>query len=1184
MSTARSPSATIGNAVGVTKGNPEYYTITYLNTWTTPIAAKVTYLVNGESFVPTSGFACDLDKDGDTDADDAQIVLNYTAGLLTEIDAIADVNGDSLITTYDAYLILTGMGTSEILLPAGGKVNVTVKITLSETVKAALDAAYVNGAYLEGYVWVRPTSDAEGVFTDVTHSIPILGYYGNWTEPSMYEKGEYVTKLYGDETSTYLGLKNYNALTLKYEGGTTAYYQYGNPYLVEETSPLDRMAINGATNMSTYKISLIRNAAAVATFVQNEAGEVLYVSTPSYRNFGAYYATSANMWYSSSMTVGLGKSPAKLGFEEGDTVIAGVVAIPEYYAENGTLTADDIKALIENDVLGEGAYRTTAMVVDNTDPVVTDVVKYTDGDNEGVTVTASDDNYIAAIQVADEDGILLTTVAVPDQTEKNQTCTVSIDLTDLYVGEKCIVAVADYAGNISTYMFRFGGDNKYIVPGTIFAWAKVKDRGETKPRWSQIDPDTLWYVDEENFSGTTTVSYTSYEADVRAAEYIEGYVFFLDNDGCIYRAKHGKWDRATYFADTSGVVASGVTMRDLAADYLNRKVYLCSDKGKIYSMDMDTGVITYKFSVILTNPNSNTAKHKLPYAITIDDNGRFYATNYPRKDCCFLYTWTLDDVVTTTDEDGTVTRSITDLAPINNTAEGNIALGYNALRLQMAWDHDADKIYILPSSNTTKGSTNNLMFTVDTTTGLATPVNEYLPEGQTTGSAVSHSEFFGLYVVPSETTAILPDIYTATSIQVSAPRTDVLVGAAMKLTYEVGPWNLDDKSVTWSSSDESIATVDADGKVSFHAVGTVTITATTVLKPFLQDSVEINVANYPATQLTAAVANADGSYHISEFNTSDLSTVTSILDLDVALQGGGYHDGLMYYHDGVSMLTLDRETLELQNQGALKETWLWSDATTAPRYDIDCFNQLVAICGDGQFILLLNRETGVSKYYDLSRFFLDDPMAVITYGGFYQPKDSETGNTFYILTEGGVLRTLHFYCSAITGYDSFYARMESAQYATGIELMGVGAIGNDNYGSLIYDEETGYLLLTRTLTGEGTDLYAIDPNNGITAPIGSFSEDVSYVTGMYEYIRATELTVRPSATTVNMYSDETYDLDVQVLPISNDQTVTWESSDSAIATVDENGVVTAKAAGTVTITVTSKAVNDAGALSARRSP
>ncbi|MGO5011108.1 leucine-rich repeat protein [Niallia sp. Sow4_A1] len=57
---------------------------------------------------------------------------------------------------------------------------------------------------------------------------------------------------------------------------------------------------------------------------------------------------------------------------------------------------------------------------------------------------------------------------------------------------------------------------------------------------------------------------------------------------------------------------------------------------------------------------------------------------------------------------------------------------------------------------------------------------------------------------------------------------DLTIGESKKVNATVKPENLADKSLTWTSSDDKIATVDADGVVTGIAKGEVTITATAV--------------------------------------------------------------------------------------------------------------------------------------------------------------------------------------------------------------------------------------------------------------------------------------------------------------------------------------------------------------------
>ena len=68
----------------------------------------------------------------------------------------------------------------------------------------------------------------------------------------------------------------------------------------------------------------------------------------------------------------------------------------------------------------------------------------------------------------------------------------------------------------------------------------------------------------------------------------------------------------------------------------------------------------------------------------------------------------------------------------------------------------------------------------------------------------------------------------AESITLSTASADMLIGESMTLTATVLPENTTDKTVTWTSSESSIAGVDDNGTVTAVSAGTAVITATTV--------------------------------------------------------------------------------------------------------------------------------------------------------------------------------------------------------------------------------------------------------------------------------------------------------------------------------------------------------------------
>ena len=81
-----------------------------------------------------------------------------------------------------------------------------------------------------------------------------------------------------------------------------------------------------------------------------------------------------------------------------------------------------------------------------------------------------------------------------------------------------------------------------------------------------------------------------------------------------------------------------------------------------------------------------------------------------------------------------------------------------------------------------------------------------------------------------------------TGVSLNKAATSIAVGANETLEATVAPADATDKSVTWSSDDSEVATVDQTGKVVGVAAGTATITVTTTDGDFTDDC-EVTVTN-----------------------------------------------------------------------------------------------------------------------------------------------------------------------------------------------------------------------------------------------------------------------------------------------------------------------------------------------------
>ena len=92
-----------------------------------------------------------------------------------------------------------------------------------------------------------------------------------------------------------------------------------------------------------------------------------------------------------------------------------------------------------------------------------------------------------------------------------------------------------------------------------------------------------------------------------------------------------------------------------------------------------------------------------------------------------------------------------------------------------------------------------------------------------------------------------------TSIELNNGENDVSLvkGQNKNISIKYNPENTtDSKAVTWASSDETVATVDGNGKVKAIKAGTTTITATSTVSDRITDTVTLTVTEIPLNSIT----------------------------------------------------------------------------------------------------------------------------------------------------------------------------------------------------------------------------------------------------------------------------------------------------------------------------------------------
>ena len=431
-------------------------------TWTTPVASNVKWTVDGEyaAFLNDTLKDCDFNGDGKVDADDGQALLDYVTGVRADIEHkdAADFDNDNGIDTYDAYLFFKELGTAPVVIPAGGSLHVTADVTLLGL--DAYDKASDNtGTYVEGYVFANEAATAEGEQGD-SHSIPVLGYYGSWTDSSMFDIGSYIAYANGLETRApymyvYNGDNSVNnqALTIKAVGETKGHYFGGNPFGLDEFYDAARDAINPEIN-NFYKMTFtaIRNAAASRLTITDGNGKVLSSSDLGEVS-SAFYSSSDATWSMTRYTLNMGDTP---NTADGTYLNVDLTLAPEYYAsydKDGNVTVDW-------DALSDGATMHYGMVVDKTAPTVSNVNLGTDAEgNKVLTFTAGDDQYMSAVALLDYDkgSVVSKAAGSPEGAAKGASQNFTLSLGDS-TATHLLLQVYDYAENYVTYKLNLNPD------------------------------------------------------------------------------------------------------------------------------------------------------------------------------------------------------------------------------------------------------------------------------------------------------------------------------------------------------------------------------------------------------------------------------------------------------------------------------------------------------------------------------------------------------------------------------------------------------------------------------------------------------------------------------------------------------------------------------------------------------
>lgn len=387
------------------------------------------------------------------------------------------------------------------------------------------------------------------------------------------------------------------------------------------------------------------------------------------------------------------------------------------------------------------------------------------------------------------------------------------------------------------------------------------------------------------------------------------------------------------------------------------------------------------------------------------------------------------------------------------------------------------------------------------------------------------------------------DLVYVDSISLDRSSAVIGIGGQVKLNAEVLPANAEDLSVTWSSSDPTIASVDTTGLVTAYKGGTVIITADSNYsgkKAFATVTVDPTIMVYEVKINKPCVVFTEAS------TTLQLSAAVTL--------------NTSPYNSAITWASTDSSVVTINNAGLLTAVADGTATVTASTVvDVDGTQTTYsATCR----VIVDTNALYVNTYDDPAGAIGFTPMgnATVAYENGYVKASNRTQGY-----EGGSLSTAAYNgkevrFTADVKHGSSSPTNVIITYNTGSTYTRVADSGDIPVGEW------------RTITGT---IYVNNASSKVYFESSNASCDLYYDNIIISEIiqvptPITGVTISNTSLSLNVGQERTLTAAIVPERATTSRELTWTSSDQAIATVDATGKVTAVSVGSATITVTTK--------------
>lgn len=373
-----------------------------------------------------------------------------------------------------------------------------------------------------------------------------------------------------------------------------------------------------------------------------------------------------------------------------------------------------------------------------------------------------------------------------------------------------------------------------------------------------------------------------------------------------------------------------------------------------------------------------------------------------------------------------------------------------------------------------------------------------------------------------------------TSISLSAESSSISIGATTQLTVGYTPSDTNVKNVTYTSSNESVATVSNAGLVTGITQGSVTITATA------QTATGTTSATTSITVTPIAVTSVSLSSNSETIKVG--KTVTLIPTISPS---NATNKNVTWSSSNTGVATVSEGIVTGVSAGTVTITV----TTVSGNKTATCTVVVQESSAGGE-------ETFPITYTDL-------------------PTSYQTGSTVYTADSG--IKFQAYNCANYSSKMQFKASSGYLQTTEELELQSVTINDRESNTLTVYGSNTAGSFSTE-ITGTN-DVYDLSGYSYFkvarTASGAGYCSSITVVTGTPTPTDPTDILLSP--TSVELAPNGTKQLSVSYVPSNANQNkdITWTSSNTSVATVDSDGKVSVKSTATAgqTATITAKLTN-----------